>query len=204
MQCGVRRWACLESGDRSSNNLIESSTMRSAILLSLTLCWLSLTTPARQENVPPCFHKEREAIDFLLGDWNVDANVRLADGTWEHSSATSQIKPDLSGCLLSERFTGTRAGHAFTALALMAFNNASKKLQRVWSDSEHGLLITYEGNRSGNRIILETEISLDGKRVKLRNAYLEISETSFSLESGRSTDDGKTWITVTRLQYKRK
>ena len=178
--------------------------MRSAILLSLTLCWLSLATPARQENVAPCFHKEREAIDFLLGDWNVDANVRLADGTWDHSSATSQIKADLSGCLLSERFTGTRAGHAFTALSLMAFNNASKKLQRVWSDSEHGLLITYEGNRSGNRIILETEISLDGKRVKLRNAYLEISETSFSLESGRSTDDGKTWITVTRLQYKRK
>jgi hypothetical protein len=178
--------------------------MRSAILLSLTLCWLSLATPARQENVAPCFHKEREAIDFLLGDWNVDANVRLADGTWEHSSATSQIKADLSGCLLSERFTGTRAGHAFTALSLMAFNNASKKLQRVWSDSEHGLLITYEGNRSGNRIILETEILLDGKRVKLRNAYLEISETSFSLESGRSTDDGKTWITVTRLRYKRK
>jgi hypothetical protein len=178
--------------------------MRSAILLSLTLCWPGLAIPMRQETVAPCFHKEREAIDFLIGDWNVDANVRSADGTWECSSATSQIKPDLSGCLLSERFTGTRAGHAFTALALMAFNNTSKKLQRVWSDSEHGLLITYEGNRSGNKIILETEILLDGKSVKLRNAYLDITETSFSLESGRSTDDGKTWITVTRLRYTRK
>ena len=126
----------------------------------------------------------------------------MADGTWEKSSATSQIKPDLIGCLLSERFT--RAGHAFTALALMAFNNTSKKLQRMWSDAEHGLLITYEGNRSENEIILETEILLDGKSVKLRNAYLEISESSFSLESGRSTDGGKTWITVTRLRYKRK
>jgi hypothetical protein len=178
--------------------------MRTAILLSLTLCWLGQATPTRQENVAPCFHKEREAIDFLLGDWNVDANVRLAEGTWEHSSATSQIKPDLSGCLLSERFTGTRAGHAFTALALMAFNNTSKKLQRVWSDSEHGLLITYEGNRTGNELIMETEILLDGKSVKLRNAYLEISRDSFNLESRRSTDDGKTWITVTRLRYTRK
>ena len=187
---------------------------RRSLILLLTICWFigysfqeseqAHASALHQQNIAPCYHKEREAIDFLLGDWNVDANVRLADGTWEHSSATSQIKADLSGCLLSERFTGTRAGHAFTALSLMAFNNASKKLQRVWSDSEHGLLITYEGNRSGNRIILETEILLDGKRVKLRNAYLEISETSFSLESGRSTDDGKTWITVTRLQYKRK
>src|SRR5262249_40821397 len=159
---------------------------------------------AGQENVSPCFHKEREAIDFMIGDWNVDANVRLEDGTWEHTSATSQIKPDLSGCLLSERFAGTRAGHMFTALALMAFNNTSKKLQRLWSDSEHGLLVTYEGNRTGNELIMETEILIEGKSVKLRNAYLQISETSFSIESGRSTDGGKTWITVTRLRYTRK
>jgi hypothetical protein len=158
----------------------------------------------RQENTTPCYHKEREALDFLIGDWHVDVNVRLADGTWEHSSATSQIKPDLSGYLLSDRFTGTRAGHSFTALALMAFTNTSKKLQRAWSDSEHGLLVLYEGYRSGNEIILETEILLEGKSVKLRNAFLEISENSFNLESGRSTDGGKTWITVTRLKYIRK
>jgi hypothetical protein len=157
-----------------------------------------------QENIAPCYHKERDALDFLIGDWNVEANVRLADGTWEHSSASSQIKPDLSGCLLSERFTGTRAGHIFSALALMAFNNTNKTLQRLWSDSEHGLLVMYEGNRSGDEIIMETEILLDGKTVKLRNAYLAISARSFSLESGRSTDGGKSWITVTRLRYTRK
>jgi hypothetical protein len=171
--------------------------------------WSSLpqqaaASPVPQQNMSPCYHKEREALDFLIGDWNVDANVRLADGTWEKSSATTEIKADLSGCLLSERFTGMRAGHTFSALALMAFNNTSKRLQRVWSDSEHGLLVMYEGNRSGNEIIMETEILLDGKSVKLRNAYLEISGSAFSLESGRSTDGGKTWITVTKLQYKRK
>jgi hypothetical protein len=186
----------------------------SKILLSVALFWFigsSIThlqqahaSPGRQENPVPCLHKEREALDFLMGDWNVEANVRLGDGKWEHSSATSQIKPDLSGCLLSERFTGTRNGHAFTALALMAFNNTSKKLQRLWSDSEHGLLILYDGNRSENEIILETEILLDGRSVKLRNSYLEITGNSFNLESARSTDGGKTWITVTRLRYTRK
>lgn len=185
---------------------------KSLLLLSLTLQLVIATYAPKQvagfqaapQNTAPCYHKEREAIDFLIGDWKVDANVRLADGTWEHSSATSQIKPDLSGCLLSERFEGTRAGHTFTALALMAFNNTSKKLQRAWSDSEHGLLVTYEGNRTGNEIILETDILLDGKTVKLRNAYLDISGSSFNLESGRSTDGGKSWITVTRLRYTRK
>ena len=164
----------------------------------------AVSFPTHQNNTPPCYHKEREAIDFLTGDWNVESSVRSGDGTWEQTSATSQIKPDLSGCLLNERFTGTRGGHAFSALALMSFNNTSKKLQRVWSDSEHGLLVMYEGNRNGNEIIMETEILLDGKTVKLRNAYLGISENAFSLESARSTDGGKTWITVTRLRYKRR
>jgi len=187
---------------------------RRSLILLLTICWFigysfqeseqAHASALHQQNIAPCYHKEREAIDFLIGDWKVDSNVRLADGMWEHSSATSQIKPDLSGCLLSERFTGTRAGHTSTALALMAFNNTSKKLQRAWSDSEHGLLVTYEGSRTGNEIILETDILLDGKTVKLRNAYLEISGSSFNLESGRSTDGGKSWVTVMRLRYTRK
>jgi len=188
--------------------------MYKAIFLSLTLSWLaaySFPQPlqvhaarAGQENISPCFHKEREELDFLIGDWNVDSNLRLGDGTWEHTPATSQIKLDLSGCLLSERFAGTRAGHEFTALALMAFNNTSKKLQRLWSDSEHGLLVIYEGNRNANEMVLETDILIDGKSVKLRNVYLEISRDSFNLESSRSTDNGKTWVTVTRLRYTRK
>ena len=162
------------------------------------------TLSSSQQNMPPCYHKELGNIDFLIGDWIVEANVRSGDGKWEPSSATSQIKPDLSGCLLNERFTGSRGGHSFSALVIMGFNSVSGKLQRVWSDSEHGLLILYEGKRNGQEMILETEILLDGKRVKLRNAYLEITRDSFRLESGRSHDDGKTWITVTKLQYKRK
>ena len=105
---------------------------------------------------------------------------------------------------MSERFTGTRAGHPFSAIAMMGFNSTSGKLQRMWSDSEHGLLIIYEGKRNGDEMILETEVSLDGRKVKLRNSYLALTSNSFRLESARSVDDGKTWITVTKLQYRRK
>jgi hypothetical protein len=191
--------------------LHESTDLRQlALCLVLAGCVLvvtperAATLPPGQQNMPPCYHKELGDIDFLTGDWTVESNVRSGDGKWEQSSATSQIKPDLSGCLLNERFTGMRGGHSFSALGIMGFNSITGKLQRVWSDSEHGLLIMYEGNRNGREMILETEVLLDGKRVKLRNAYLEITRDSFRLESGRSHDGGKTWITVTKLQYKRK
>jgi hypothetical protein len=157
-----------------------------------------------QQNAPPCYHKEFASLDFLIGDWVVEVNGRSADGYWEQSSATSQIKADLSGCLLNERFAGSRDGRPFSALGIMGYNSVSGKLQRVWSDSEHGLLILYEGHRNGGEMILETEILLDGKRVKLRNAYLEITGDSFRFESGRSHDGGKTWITVSKLKYRRK
>lgn len=162
------------------------------------------TRSSGQQKMPPCYHKELGDIDFLIGDWTIEANVRLADGKWEQSSAVSKISPDLSGCLLNERFTGTRADHTFSALAIMGFNSVTGKLQRMWSDSEHGLLIIYEGNRKGNEMSLDTEVLLDGKKVKLRNSYLEIAKDSFRLESARSVDDGKTWITVMKLEYKRK
>src|SRR5262249_55974904 len=129
----------------------------------------SLARSSGQQNESPCHHKELGNIDFLIGDWTVEVNVRLATGEWEHSPAVSKISPDLSNCLLSERFTGSRAGHPFAALSIMGFNSVTGKLQRMWSDSEHGLLITYEGNRNGNELSLETDILLDGKKVKLRN-----------------------------------
>jgi hypothetical protein len=172
--------------------------------IALMLPQQTLTACSGQREISPCYHKELDSLDFLLGDWNIGVNMRLEDGKWEQSSATSQIKRDLSGCLLSERFTGSREGRTFNALGMMGFNSVSGKLQRMWSDSEHGILILYEGKRDEKEMLLDTEILLNGNRVKLRNGYLGITKDSFTLESRRSHDDGKTWITVSRLQYRRR
>ena len=162
------------------------------------------TSTSSPQNVSPCYHKELESLEFLVGDWTVEANVITGNGKWEQSSASSRIKRDSSSCLFEERFAGSREGHPFSALGIMGFNSTSGKLQRVWSDSEHGILILYEGDRDAKEMILYADILLDGNRVKLRNAYFEITKDSFRLESGRSHDGGKTWITVSKLQYRRK
>jgi hypothetical protein len=175
-----------------------------ANLFLIIITGVILSANAQQQNTSPCYHKELDGLDFLVGDWVIDANARLADGRWEQGPASSQIKRELSQCLLDERFNGSRTGRPFSALGIMGFNSVSGKLQKVWSDSEHGVLILYEGVRNGKEIILDTEILLNGNKVKLRNSYLEIANDSFRLESSRSHDDGKTWITVSKLAYKRK
>ncbi len=159
---------------------------------------------AFSQNTNPCYHKEFEALRFLAGNWDVQSSTRAGDGKWEKTKAASQIVPELSGCLLKEQFSGSRGGRPFNILALIAYNGTSKKMQRAWSDSEHGLLILYDGDKTGDTMTLSTAIDLDGKKVLLRIAYTEIKNDSFRMEAGRSHDEGKTWITTSTLLYKRK
>ncbi|HEV7643203.1 MAG TPA: DUF1579 family protein [Pyrinomonadaceae bacterium] len=176
-------------------------------LFSVRLIVLAIVLSASSafsQNTAPCYHQEFEALRFLEGNWEVESNTKSGDGKWEKTKAVSQIGPELSGCLLKEQFSGSRSGRPFNILALIAYNGTSKKMQRAWSDSEHGLLILYDGEKTGDQMILTTAIDLDGKKVLLRIAYTEIKNDSFKVESGRSHDEGKTWITTSTLLYKRK
>ena len=137
--------------------------------------------------------------------WTVRTNTRLAaNGPWEQTVASAQIKRDLNGCMLTARVTGTRQGRPFQALSMFAWNNNSQRLQQVFSDSEHGPLVFYEGVESGAEILVDLDWKLpDGRSVKLRRAYFNLAKDSFTLESRRSTDGGKTWDTTGRAEYRR-
>lgn len=155
-------------------------------------------------NVSPCYHQEFSEFSFLEGDWEVKLNSRLGDGKWEETTATSQIKRDLSGCILIERLLGSREDRPFHVLSLFAFDNNSKRLQYLLSDSEHGLLALYQGRKLGGEILLDLELVRDdGSKVTVRRSYSEIKKDSFSLESKHSRDGGKSWLTVMRAHYRR-
>jgi len=158
-----------------------------------------------QRSALPCYHKEFDDFAFLEGDWEVKLNSRFGDGQWEESKATSQIKRDLSGCILMERLIGLRQGRPFHVLSIFAFDNNSKRLQYLLSDSEHGLLALYQGRKFRDELVLNQEcVRDDGTKVTIRRAYSEISNDSFTLESKHSRDAGKTWLTVMKARYGRK
>ncbi len=131
--------------------------------------------------------------------------TRLADGRWETTSGSSSITRDLSGCLLTERLSSTRGGRAFEALAHFGFDNNSHLLQEMLSDSEHGLLALFQGPSAAGEIKLDlTLLQPGGLKVIVRRNFSDIASNSFRLESRRSTDDGQTWTTVTRVGYTRR
>jgi len=173
------------------------------IILTVFILILSGSVHAQQ---PSCYHKELDDWAFLAGDWTVRTKTRLsANGPWEESVANAQIKRDMNGCLLAENFAGTRQGKAFLSRSLFAWNDNTKKLQQVFSDSEHGPLIFYEGVKSGPEILVDLDWKRpDGQIIRLRRAYFDLTKDSFKSESRRSLDGGKTWDTTGKADYSRR
>lgn len=142
-------------------------------------------------------------LDFLLGNWKVESSQRLsAQGPWEKTNATSIIKKTLNTVLIEEEFTGTREGKPFLTKTLFAVNNANNKYQRIFADSEHGVLIEFEGGKNKDTLYFDrTWVYASGSTVKLRAAFYIISKDEFHVENMRMPQQSTEWDVTGRMKY---
>lgn len=150
-----------------------------------------------------CNRTELEPLEFLSGEWRVESRFRLPGGRWEPSVARSSIRTTLRKCALLERFKGERNGRTYRGMALISFNQENGTLQRAWLDTGRDPITLYEGRRTGNRLVLSSEITVEGRAIRLQHVYLEITNDSFKFESRRSRDGGATWETSWEMTYTR-
>jgi hypothetical protein len=147
-----------------------------------------------------------DELNFLPGKWNVESSQRLsAQGPWEESKASSTITKTLNSTLIEEEFTGTRTGKPFFIKTLFGINNANNKFQRVFADSEHGVLIVFEGEKNKDTLYFDrTWVYTNGSTVKLRVAYYIISKNEFHMESMRMPQQSTEWDVTGRTKYTRR
>lgn len=170
----------------------------------LILLTVNVVAVAQEEIPSRCWHEELDELSFLEGAWTFDSNVRLGNGVWERDTSQSIIKTDFQNCMYSETIVGKRQGHAFEARSHFTYNAIAKRYQKLWIDSEHGSMILYEGGKDEAGVwIFETEIAFGERVVKFRHQYTIENADSFSMQSQRSPDGGKSWITTWEVQYKR-
>jgi hypothetical protein len=160
-----------------------------------------------------CFHRlaaqhvsaeAMKPLDFMVGEWNVDVDVRLSkQGPWEQSKAKSTITKIAGGSVIQDQFTGTKQGRELTSLALLSNDNRTKLYQKVFVDSDHGTLILYEGKLENKLLSLFYKFNLNGTDLLLRSQYNLISENEFTVESSRSLDNGLSWDRTGTLKYVR-
>ena len=149
---------------------------------------------------------EIKVLDFLVGNWEVQADARLSrNGPWKSFIGNSEITQVLDSTMLEENFRSMNDDKPFYSKTLFAVNHTRHQLQRVFADSDHGPLVEFEGNKNNDAIIFDRTWQYEnGTTVKLRTIYHNISKDDFNIESMRMPRDKMTWDTTGKMKYIRK
>lgn len=144
-------------------------------------------------------------LDMLIGSWKVKAEMRLsANGPWDTSVANAVITKTTGDKMIVEDYAGTLNKDSFFAKSMIAFNHFKNVFQREFIDSEHGVLVDYEGQKNNDTIFFDkTWTYPNGSTVKLRVVYKLISNNEFTIENMRMPSDSVEWDTTGRWSYTR-
>ena len=134
------------------------------------------------------------AFDFLEGQWDARCRVPAGDG-WEEAAGSLNASRILDGLVSLEFFEGIYHGGAVKGLGLRAFNRETREWEHTWTDNlAPGNFHVWKGVFVDGKIDLLAEFAdAEGKQVRSRLTWSEITADSAHWESARSYDDGQTW-----------
>ena len=138
--------------------------------------------------------------DFWLGKWQADWTN--ADGST--GSGTNHIFKVLDNKVLEENFTITSGNQAgFKGKSLSVFNPTTKVWHQAWADNQGGYFDFY-GSVDGDKKMFSTQPKQqNGKNVQQRMVFYDISHEKFTWDWESTTDGGKTWNLLWRINYTR-
>jgi hypothetical protein len=169
-----------------------------AVLL-ISVLSLSYSISNAQVNDRPCSYTESSQLDFWVGTW--DLSWKDPDGS--ERKGTNVINKILGGCVIEENFnSGDKSG--LIGRSYSVYNPVKKIWQQTWIDNS-GAYLDLTGGMDGDKMILwRKTVNKAGKEMIQRMVFYEITQNSFYWNWENSTDDGKTWNLVWKIQYSRK
>jgi hypothetical protein len=118
--------------------------------MSLSLAvlpFLSAVFPPLSPAAPPpaCATEEARQFDFWLGDWEIQQQIRQADGTWLRLPARTSVSSVLGGCALLEHWEGDvkfywekmGAVEHMKGLSVRSYDPEAGEWCIHWMDSRH-------------------------------------------------------------------
>jgi hypothetical protein len=134
-------------------------------------------------------------FDFLEGEWEAVCRFPRSDGSWGEGPGSLRATKVLDGCVFLEMFEGPYLGEHIKGLGLRAFNPKTQYWEHCWTDTgAPGGFPVWRGRFEDGKCDLFGEwYDEDGRHVRSRLTWSEITERGAHWESHRSTDDGKTW-----------
>ena len=184
---------------------------RLALALAIVPLVLVAQSPSSSPAATPpafdCADTTRRVLGFLVGEYDARAVFRSGPAAWDSSGARISVTRELDGCVLAERFVGTRYGAPYAYLAIWsAHGGASAPLQRAFVHSQHGLLGVSAGRALADTMVLEDSAFVRQRWVHQRFLLWRVDGRSGELRSeGRRSEDARaTWFVTQRMHYLRR
>lgn len=138
-------------------------------------------------------------FDFLVGGWDVAHRrlVRPLAGCeeWDEFEGTSRCWQLFGGAANVDELPTPARG--FTGLTLRLFSPARREWSIYWANSKDGLLglPPVVGRFTGGVGLFYSDETLDGRRIRVRFTWSQITPTSARWEQAFSADAEQTWET---------
>ena len=146
-------------------------------------------------------------FDFEFGRWQVHHRVKSArDGTWKEFDGTSTTRPFMAGQGDIEEHVFSRPTGISYGTAIRAFDPETEEWAIWWIDSRYPHLPLeppVKGRFEQGVGTFYSDSPVNGKTVRTRFIWSQISETSAHWEQASSDDAGATWDTNWIMEFRR-
>ena len=141
-----------------------------------------------------------DLFDFWLGDWSV--TWAKPDGSV--GKARNHVSRILDGNVIEERFEEDAADPAPRLEGRsLSVRDTAGLWHQAWADNQGGFF-ALTGSVDGDRRLFSTALTVVGTEVRVkRMVFHHITADAFTWDWEGSSDGGKTWKLLWRLDYRR-
>lgn len=149
------------------------------------------------------------AFDFFIGNWRVHyrrLRERLADSRdWEEFEGTCKTHPLFGGLANFDESEVSRPGLPYRGLGLRSYDPAKRQWADWWLDTRNPQRIDPPmlGGFAGGVGTFYGEDDWNGRKVKVRGLWKDISADGLQWEQAYSVDGGERWETNWVSRYRR-
>lgn len=149
-----------------------------------------------------CQRGSFEPLVWFVGEWEVQAEDRRPDLTFEATTGQATVSRALDGCGLVEQYSGIRQGSEYSTVSLLVLtSDGQAELARA--DSQHGGISVAAGPLAGNAATLIWSRDLGDRILSTRTTYTIQSPDSIEVERELRRSESEDWELTYRGSYRR-
>jgi len=160
-------------------------------LVAICVLLLGVSIQAQAPQGPPKPGPEVKKLAYFVGNWREEGKS-MAHGMSGPISSTQKWEWTSGGFFVVGHSDNKSPVGDFTIMAVLGYDPQAKMYTYNVFDS-WGEAIVAKGTVSGDTWTWTTEMMMEGKPMKSRLTFKEVSKTQYTCKYESSTDGGSTW-----------